>query len=324
MLDGLHYGRLGSPAAHALESALASRGVAHGCVCAPSRPAALVAATTAWLRNGSMLAAPHRIRAENAPVLDQLLPKLGVRVVRYSGLDELERVVREVKPRVLLLEAPVPPLFASAVVIDELPRIRETCGRGVVFLLDNVGDVISSAEVLSSGCVDVVLSSADRCGGLLDGNSSLQFGVLLCGGERAYRKIRAAVRGRLGPTAGSPNADDCVKATLAMHSAEARREMQSKAVGKIVSALQSGAMAPGVKNVRAFPRSLDIGIELRDVDGFLDRLQLVRIGDGVGGGNSTSFAWPSWVEVPGSSWIVLSVGLEPTKDIVKDVLQSAQ
>lgn len=324
MLDGLHYGRLGSPAARALEAALARRFAAHGCVLAPSRGAALVAATTAWLRNGDVIAAPGRIRNENKPVLDNLLPRLGVSVLRYSGLGELEGLVRGAKPRVVLLEAPVPPLFAGAVHVDEIPRIRDICGRGVVLVLDNLGDVIPSADVLSSGCVDVVLSSADRCGGLLDGNSSLQFGVLLCGGQRVYRKVRAAVRGRLGPTtAGSPNADDCVKATLAMRSAEARREVQSKAMGKIVAMLQSGSMNPGVKNFITFPGSLDIGIELIDVGAFLDGLRLVRIGDGVGGGNSSSFAWPSWLEDPESNWVVLSVGLEPPDTIVDDLLQAA-
>lgn len=329
-----NYGRLGGPTARLVESDLTILLSAHATLLTPTATSALVAATTPFLRAGATLLAPAASHPDLTVLQHQLLPRLGVRVAYYSSVDQLHAILststRKDIPAVVLLQSPFAPRFAKlSPAPDSIPNLKAVCagrtahGQTPIFVLHNIGLFHTSATIFADDGVDVMTMSADRSGGLLDGNAALTLGVVACANERTYRMVRGAVRGKAGPSAAAPSPDHARMALFAMRGAAARRHLQEENVREVVRFLREGTV-PGVRHVWSEEGSLDVGVELGNVDSFLDALRVIRIADGVGGGHAMTFAWPSWMNDVHHNDVVLSIGLEHITDLNNDIQQAAQ
>lgn len=305
------YGRMGGPIAHTLQSLLSTRLSSHKTLLTSSSASALIAATTPFLRAGAVLLAPQASHADLAPLLEGLLPRLSVSILRYATPTHLTLLLASTSPAVVLLQSPTAPAFTAVPAPPASPAPP-------VYVLHTIGLPAPHPGI------DIQTFSADRSGGLLDSDASLVLGVISVANEALYRKVRNAVRGHYGAAAAAPSPDDVRRALFSLRTADARRRVQVETVNDLVRFLQEGNV-PGVDDVQSSHASLDIAMRVEKVDEFLDNLQLIRIADGLGGGHSTTFAWPCWANDIDfdNNHVVLSVGLESVADLQADISQAA-
>jgi cystathionine beta-lyase/cystathionine gamma-synthase len=181
---GFVYTRYGNPTTRALETAVASLEGTEEAVAYASGMAALHAGILGDVRAGSRIVAASALYGATAALLNNVFSTLGVETtfVDIFDLDEVERVVQQVKPRVLLFETISNPLVRVA----DIPALVEIA-RSVraTTVVDNTFATPFLVNPARFG-VDVVVHSTTKYFG---GHGDVTGGVVATTSDRAFELI---------------------------------------------------------------------------------------------------------------------------------------
>lgn len=319
----LTYGRLGSPLCFRLQNSLTSLYSLYATLLTPSKLSSFTAITAAYLSSNSIIAVPSPLLPDLFPTIHSLLPRLGVRIITYTSAAHLHSLCESIQPNLLLIQSPIPPHFNSILTPTDIITLRSRLHSDLLVVLDDFGATCLRTEWKSwYESVDLVLLSADRSGGLLDTDASTWYGMLGCKHKRSWEKLVECARGKKGVCASVPAATECEKGWLALRTHKARWRVQRETLIKVHDRLKE----EDVLDVNRIDGSLDLGVKVQDVEKFLDALQVVKIGDGTGGGAGVTYAWPGFAMFPKekhiNKWVTISIGLENPEDLMVDLLQA--
>jgi cystathionine gamma-synthase/methionine-gamma-lyase len=184
---GYVYTRYANPTTRALETAIAALEGTDEAVAFSSGMAALHAAILGNIKSGAKVVAARALYGATAALLTNIFSTLGVEstFVDIFDLAEVERVLHEVKPRVLLFETISNPLVRVADVpaLVELARsVRATV------VVDNTFATPVLVNPARFG-VDVVVHSTTKH---LGGHGDVTGGAIATSSERAYELVEIA------------------------------------------------------------------------------------------------------------------------------------
>jgi len=195
---GFVYSRHGTPTNEALEGAMATLEGGEAALCFASGMAAIHATLlAAGVRPSQGVVAAQDLYGATYGLLDRLFRGLGVRVrfVDFTDVAAVERVVEEVKPRVLLCEIISNPLMKVA----DVPHLAEVAhASDADLLVDNTFATPYLYRPLSHGA-DYVLHSTTK---YLGGHGDVMGGAVVTSAanrDRLFEVIKM-VGGNLGPT----------------------------------------------------------------------------------------------------------------------------
>lgn len=181
---GYVYTRYGNPTTHALETAVAALEGTEAAVAYASGMAALHAGILGDVRAGSKIVASNALYGATAALLTGVFATLGVETtfVDIFDLGEVERVVREVRPRVLLFETISNPLVRVAD-IPALVEIAKSVRAATV--VDNTFATPFLVNPARFG-VDVVVHSTTKYFG---GHGDVTGGIVAVSADRAFELV---------------------------------------------------------------------------------------------------------------------------------------
>lgn len=184
---GYVYTRYGNPTTHALETAIAALEGTEDAVAFSSGMAALHAAILCDVKAGARVVAARALYGATAALLTNIFATLGVQTtfVDIFDLAEVERVVQEVKPRVLLFETISNPLVRVAD-IPALVEIARSVRATVV--VDNTFASPVLVNPVRFGA-DVVVHSTTK---YLGGHGDVTGGVVATSSDRAFELLELA------------------------------------------------------------------------------------------------------------------------------------
>ncbi|MGQ9458301.1 MAG: trans-sulfuration enzyme family protein [Anaerolineae bacterium] len=197
--EGYVYGRYGNPTVRALERALAGlEGAEDAIACASGMAAVHLALMAAGCRAGTTVVAAQDVYGATYALLARFLPLLGVqaRFVDVADLQEVQRTLEEVRPRVLLFETISNPLLKVA----DIPALVEMAHRaGALVILDHTFATPYLLQPIALG-VDFVVHSATK---YLGGHGDVLAGVVVSSAEhiREAREWTKVLGANLGPDA---------------------------------------------------------------------------------------------------------------------------
>jgi cystathionine gamma-synthase/methionine-gamma-lyase len=184
---GFVYTRYGNPTTRALETAIAALEGTEEAVAFSSGMGALHAAILGGVRSGSKVIAARALYGATAALLTNVFSTLGVETtfVDIFNLDEVERVVQEIKPRVLLFETISNPLVRVAD-IPALVEIAHAVQASVV--VDNTFASPCLVNPAKFG-VDLVVHSTTK---YLGGHGDVTGGIVATDSDRAFELMELA------------------------------------------------------------------------------------------------------------------------------------
>jgi cystathionine gamma-synthase/methionine-gamma-lyase len=185
---GYVYTRYGNPTIQALETAIAELEGAEEAVIFSSGMAAIHTAVLNSVRAGSKIVAAKQLYGASASVLTTVFASLGIETVFVDlyDLEEVERVVLEVKPRVLYFESIANPLVQVADIRRLVAIAKQVRATTIV---DNTFASPVLINPLKLG-VDIVVHSSTK---YLSGHGDVTGGAIATDFERAY-EIREMVK----------------------------------------------------------------------------------------------------------------------------------
>jgi cystathionine gamma-synthase/methionine-gamma-lyase len=181
---GYVYTRYGNPTTRALETAIAALEGTEEAVAYASGMAALHAGILGDVRAGSKIVASNALYGATAALLTNVFATLGVETtfVDIFDLAEVERVVQEVKPRVLLFETISNPLVRVA----DIPALVEIAkSMRAATVVDNTFATPFLVNPARLG-VDVVVHSTTKYFG---GHGDVTGGVVATSSDRAFELV---------------------------------------------------------------------------------------------------------------------------------------
>ncbi|TFY97113.1 aminotransferase class I/II-fold pyridoxal phosphate-dependent enzyme [Ramlibacter humi] len=330
--DRFIYGPHGTPTTFELEARIAHlEGAAHALLCA-SGLNAIALVHMALLRPGDEVVVPINVYPAHRALLTGELASWGIQVALYDPTDlstlrigEATRLVWVEAPCSITMEFPdVPAIAAAARQAGVLTALDNTWGAGVAFCPFDLGIDISAQALTkyANGAGDVVMGSVSvRDKSLYDAlkRCSARFGLHVPAGE-----AEAVLRG-LQSLAVRYAAHDRTGRLLARHLAG------SGAVVEVLHPALPGACGHEFwqRDCRAaagiFSVVFDAKYSQQDIDGFIDALQLFRIGFSWGGPVSLVLSYGRDVASlrPLAGELVrFSAGLEAPEDLLDDLSQA--
>jgi len=335
--DGFIYSRYANPTLSVfeermqqLEGAEAARGTASGM-------AAVNAALMSLVKAGDHVVAPKALFGSCLYILEQILPRFGVRITLVEGtdLDQWKKALSE-KTVAVFLETPSNPTLE---IVDIIAVSELAHKAGAKVIVDNVFATAIFQKPLTLGA-DIVVYSATKH---IDGQGRCLGGVVL-GSEEFIEDTLSPYLKHTGPALSPFNAWTLLKG---LETLELRVKQQTDNAEKIADFL---AQAKGIRRV-IYPgrddhpqaalakRQMKRGSTLVsfELDGgqqntfqFLNRLQLIDISNNLGDTKSlvthptttthSSVDDALKLELGITAGLVrLSVGLEDTDDIINDL-----
>ncbi|MEZ5988084.1 MAG: PLP-dependent aspartate aminotransferase family protein [Planctomycetota bacterium] len=193
--DGRFYPRYGHEIGRRCEGAIAALERAEGSLLFASGMAALTAVFLGLLRAGDRVAVAHAVYGGTALLADELLPRVGIEVLRFDPFDpDALAGVLAGRPRLVHVESPVNPTLR---VLDLAALARAIHAAGALLSVDATFVPPPFQRPLALG-VDVVVHSATKA---LGGHSDVLAGVVsgrdaeLRAVER-HRRLGGAVLGQ--------------------------------------------------------------------------------------------------------------------------------
>lgn len=329
------YSRSGNPTRTQLEKRLAT--LEHGAFAAAfASGMAALTAVSRLLESGDEIIASDDLYGGCVRLLDQILPRQGIKV-SYVDTTNLSEVVLAFTPKtkLLLIETPTNP-FLRVSDIAELSRTAHS--RGALLAVDNTMLSPCLQNPLNHG-VDLVIHSATK---FLCGHSDVTAGAVVTNDPEIYKRI-AFVQNAEGAALGPFDSWLLLRGlkTLAL-----RVERQTSSAEKIAQFL---AGQPGIQNVfyPGFPGHAGNEIHSRQASGggsvisfttgnaevsrlIVEATELCSIAVSFGSVNST-ISLPCHMShasiperlrdrlAPPADLIRLSVGIEDVDDIVEDL-----
>lgn len=331
-LEGVYYGRYGTPTTFALEEAVAALEGGRRCVSMPSGLAAVAGALLAFLETGDHLLVTDSVYYPTRKLCDRLLAGFGIETTYYDpmiggGIDALIRP----ETRVVFVEAPGSLTFE----VQDIPAIAEAAhARGAMVILDNTWSGGLFFQPFDHG-VDVSAHAATK---YIVGHSDAMLGTITTTDE-LYEKIKWTTLG-LGYCAGP---DDCYLGLRGLRSLSARLERHQRTglalahwfesrpeVARVLHPALPGCPGHDIWE-RDFTGSTGLfGVVFEDapkaaVVAMLDGLELFAMGFSWGGYESlaipidparyrTATRWPH-----GGPSIRIHAGLEDVDDLIDDL-----
>lgn len=183
-VGGEFYQRMGHANCRAFESLAAAREGADGAVSFASGMAAMSAAVLAFVRTGDRVLVAHEVYGGTVALCVHDLPRFGIEVVRFSGLDLGElRAALGKGARLVVLETPVNPTLRLVDLAAAAKLCREA---GALSIVDGTFAPPPIQRPLELG-IDLVVHSATKYYG---GHSDVLAGVV-CGRHELVRTVEA-------------------------------------------------------------------------------------------------------------------------------------
>lgn len=182
-LEGVSYGRYGTPTHFALEEALCELDGAHGAVTTSSGLAAIHIALTAFLGKGDHVLMLDSAYGPSRKLCDGLLRKQGIETTYYDpGLGAGITSLMQANTRVVYVESPGSLSFE----VQDIPAITEAAHRaGAIVIMDNTWATPLLYPAMRHG-VDVCIHAATK---YIVGHADAMLGVMTCS-QACYEPVR--------------------------------------------------------------------------------------------------------------------------------------
>jgi cystathionine beta-lyase len=183
-LEGMRYGRVGTPTSMAFEKAVASLEGGHAAVVASSGLAACCTSLLGWMKAGDHLLITDSVYGPVRSFANKVLAGLGVTVEFYppeigAGIAGLLRP----NTRVIYLESPGSWSFE----VQDVPAIAEIAkARGITVMIDNSWATPLLFKPLAHG-VDLSIVAATK---YIVGHSDAMLGVTTAADKPTYEKLK--------------------------------------------------------------------------------------------------------------------------------------
>ncbi len=332
--EGYTYGLYGTPTTRELALRIADLEGARASFVVPGGQAAIALIYLAFCRAGDHVLLPETAYGPNRELADELLAGLGVEVEAYdpligSGISALirrnTRLIWCESPGTITMEVQdVPALVAAAHAAGVPVALDNTYAAGVLF------------DAFGHG-VDVSMQALTKYVG---GHSDILLGTVSVGTEEARERIGATHR--LLGMAVSP--DDCALALRGLETLAVRLDRLAATTLEIAHWLKARpeveyVLHPALPDCpghaiwrRDFTGSASVfsvvfqpGWESDRVTGFVEALQLFRLGFSWGGTRSLAMAYPPLPRTQrgyDGRIVRLNVGLEEPADLIADLEQA--
>ncbi len=332
--NGYSYGLYGTPTTLELAARLADLEGARHTFIVPGGQAAIALVYLAYCKAGDHALVPASAYGPNCEMANGLLRGLGITVEPYDPMVG-SRIKDLIKDNTSLIWCESPGSVTMEVQdIPEIARVARGCGVPVA--LDNTYAAGVLFDAFAHG-VDVSIQALTKYVG---GHSDILLGSVSARDDQAYTTLGPVYR-QLG-LAVSP--DDCSLALRGLQTLAVRLDrLQSSALAVAewlarqpdVETVLHPALpsCPGHENwKRDFAGSASVfsflfrtGISAKQVEEFVNRLNLFKIGLSWGGVTSLAVVYPA-LDRPGKSYggrlVRLNVGLEEPLDLINDLEQA--
>jgi len=332
-LEGVHYGRFGTPTTFAFEEAVAALEGGYRAVSVSSGLCALTATLLALVKAGEHVLVSDSVYAPLRTFCDDVLARLGVETTYFDPLigGDIATLMRK-NTRLVCAESPGSLTFE----VQDIPAIAAAAhGAGVLLMLDNTWSAGLYFQPFAHGA-DISIQAATK---YIAGHSDAMLGVITAASEELWRRIKGTTT-KLGLCAGP---DDCYLGLRGLRTLAVRLQRHQENGLALARWLQG---RPEVARVvhpalpqdpghRLWQRDFTgacglFGVMLKPfpesaVNAFIDALELFALGYSWGGYESliakakpgklrTTTRWES--EGP---YLRLHVGLEDSQDQIADL-----
>lgn len=328
----VHYGRMGTPTHHALESAVTELESGHAAITFPSGLAAITTTLTGLLASGDHLLVADCVYAPTRRFCQGTLARLGVETTFFDPAagDGIDALVRE-RTRAVFLESP----GSLTLEVQDLPAIaRVARDAGALVMMDNTWATPLFHRPLTLGA-DIVIHAGTK---YLVGHADASVGLVVAN-EATYRRCREAAIA-FGQSAGP---DDVHLALRGLRTLAVRLARHQETALRLAQWL---ARQPEVRRVRypALPGDPGHALWRRDFHGasglfsveidpvprpalerMLNRMRLFGLGYSWGGYESLLIpVYPARFRsaAPPSGdgqWLRVHAGLEDADDLLSDL-----
>jgi O-succinylhomoserine sulfhydrylase len=339
--DHYLYSRFHNPTIAMFEKRLAAIEGAEMCVATGSGMSAMFASLACLVEQGDHVVASAAMFSSCHVVITEFLPKWGVTFELVKGNDPAVWAKALSKPtKAVFIETPSNPLLE----IVDIKMVSDLAHKvGATVIVDNVMASPVLQKPLQLGA-DVVMYSATKH---IDGQGRVLAGALLGSADYIVEKLLPFVR-HTGPALSSFNAWVLVKSLETMHMRVESMVSNAQAVAEFLEkqpAIKS-VRYPGLKSHPGHELAMKqmnngggstIGIEFNgsqaDVFAFMNKLRVIDISNNLGDSKSLITHPASTThrrlapEVQAemgitSSVLRLSIGLEHSSDLIKDLQQA--
>ena len=339
--DHFTYGRFANPTVSMFEQRLAALEGAEFCVATGSGMSAMFASIACLVKAGDRVVASASMFSSCHVVLTEILPKWGVNVELVKGNDpSVWAKALSTATKAVFLETPSNPMLD----IVDIQMVSDLAHKvGATVIVDNVMASPIYQKPLQLGA-DVVMYSATKH---IDGQGRVLAGAVL--GSFGYMQEYFLPFSRhTGPTISAFNAWVLLKSLETMQMRVEKMNASAQAIAEFLESRKEvkSIRYPGLKSHPDFALAhkqmggaggTNIGFELhgskKDAFAFLDRLVLIDISNNHGD-SKTLITHPASTthkrlspDVQAEMGITpsvlrLSVGLEASTDLIKDLTQS--
>ena len=333
LLEGVHYGRIGTPTTYAFEEAVALLEGGHRAISVSSGLAALTATVLAFVKAGDHVLVSDSVYGPLRKFCDDVLARFAVEITYFDPLigGDIATLLRG-NTRLVCTESPGSLTFE----VQDIPAIAEAAhAAGALVMVDNTWSAGLYFQPFAHGA-DVSVQAATK---YIAGHSDAMLGVITAATDGPWRTIKTTTT-KLGLCAGP---DDCYLGLRGLRTLAVRLQRHQENGLALARWLQR---RPEVARIVYPPLPQDpghllwrrdftgacglFGVMLKPfpkpaVDAFIDALELFGFGDSWGGYESlivkanpgplrSATRWAS--EGP---YLRLHVGLEDSHDQIADL-----
>jgi cystathionine beta-lyase len=333
--NGYTYGLHGTPTTFTLEARLAQIEGGRHCRIVPSGLAAISMVNLALLKTGDDVLLPENVYGPNRDQVQWLERDFGITARFYDPLigSGIVDLIQD-NTRLIWTEAP----GSVSMEVSDVPAICSAArARGVVVAMDNTWSAGLAFRAFEHG-VDIVMQALTK---YQSGGSDILMGAVITNDDELNHKIELAHM-RLGFGVGM---DDVYLVLRSLPSMRLRFDAHDAAARKIAAWLQqrpeiSKVLHPALPDCPGhdiwqrdfsgagglFSVIFDERYNEQQIDAFVDRLALFKIGFSWGGAHSLCV--PYRMQTMRQSWphcgglVRFNIGLEAVADLIGDISQS--
>ncbi|SDF33976.1 cystathionine beta-lyase [Terriglobus roseus] len=331
---GYSYGIYGTPTAMELAARIAAMEGARHTFLAPSGMSAIALVDLAFTKAGDHILIPVQAYGPNVEAARNLLGRYGVEAELYDATigGGIASLIRD-NTTLIWCESP----GSITMEVQDVPAIVAAAhARGVVVAIDNTYAAGVLFDAFAHG-VDVSVQALTKYVG---GHSDLLLGSVSVATEDGYERV-GATRRMLGL---SVSPDECSLALRGLQTLVVRLEKMERSTLEIAKWLTERSeidvvLHPALPSCpgheiwkRDFTGSASVFSMLfspryspDQVNAFVDRLELFKIGWSWGGVNSLVMAYPTLTRIDANHHgriVRLNIGLEEPSDLIEDLERS--
>jgi len=337
---GYTYGLHGTPTTFILEERLAALDGGRHCVLCPSGLSAIALVDLALLKQGDTVLLPGNVYGPSRELAERFLGAWGIQHEIYEATCTPEELAKLITPQAKLLW-----LEAPGSVTMEMPDLRGLIAvarqHGILTAIDATWAAGIALQPFDLG-VDVVMQALTK---YQSGGADLLMGSVTTRDDALHERL-LLTHMRLGLGVG---ADDVARVLRGLHTLPLRYAVHDASARRIALWMQDQPQMAQVLHP-ALPSSpghahwqrdctaaaglfsvvFDARYTAAQVDGFVDALQLFKIGYSWGGPVSLAVPYDVQAMRPAGRWphqgglVRLAIGLEDPQDLIDDLRQAMQ